>query len=354
MSSTRCLRVMVVAESALLRTMLARGLSADPELLVVGTENDPHRARDLLLRERPDVLMFDIDMQRMDAIACLKLLLAARPVATIIVSSLEPTMHKLALMALKEGAVDVVEKPHYDVAEGLTRRMAELVARVKMAPRDLSRRRVSVAPVARALSLPPVVAPSDSVIGLAASAGGVAALRRILPLFPVSSPGIVIVQHMPAGFTADFAHGLDSVSSVRVSEAKHGDRVRAGTALVAPGGEQHLELHRVNGELHVALVAGAAVAGHVPSVDVFFESLARAACAHAVGCVLTGMGEDGAEGLLALRLRGGRTFAQDRETSAVWGMPAAALERGAAEVALPLDEIPARLLAAACARRAGG
>lgn len=351
MSKERRLRVIVVAESALVRTMLARGLSADPELVVVGTENDPQRARELLLRERPDVLALDIDMHHLDGLACFKMLSSARPVATVIVSSLEPAIFKLALEARKEGAVDVVEKPHRDVADGLNSRMAELVARVKTAGGKATRRRDSPVPVARAPSLAPVVAPSDAVIGLAASAGGVAALRRILPLFPASSPGIVIVQHMPAGFTTDFARGLDFASHVRVAEAQHGDRVRPGTALVAPGGDRHLELERVNGELRVALISGAPVSGHIPSVDVFFESLARAASAHVVGCILTGMGEDGAAGLLELRRRGGRTFAQDRETSAVWGMPAAAIENGGAELALPLDELPSRLLAAACARR---
>lgn len=354
MSTAKRLRVLIVDDSALVRAILTRGLSADPEIEVIGAASDPYRARDILVREKPDVMTLDIEMPRMDGISFLKILMAKLPVPTVIVSSLSTRGSKLALEALEEGAVDVVAKPQSSVANGLELMMAELVSRVKVAGRSRVVQRTPCAPVeepaAAAVGNRALANTTDSVIGLAASTGGVAALGRILPAFPASSPGIVVVQHMPAGFTADFAKRLDEVCPMRVSEAKHGDRVLVGHVLVAPGGDRHLEVHRHGGEYRVALVKGPAVSGHIPSVDVFFRSLAQSVGANAVACILTGMGEDGAAGLRTLRLCGGRTFAQDRETCAVWGMPAAAVERGAVEACVPLADIPARLVAAARAR----
>jgi two-component system chemotaxis response regulator CheB len=347
MAEAKRTRVLVVDDSALVRTMLTRGLAADPAIEVIGAASDPYRARDILVRERPDVMTLDIEMPRMDGITFLKLVMAKLPIPTIIVSSLSTRGSKLALEALEEGAVDVVAKPHMDVANGLERMMADLVARVKVAAHSkVVQRQPRVAPE-EARPADALAHTTDTVIGIAASTGGVAALGRILPAFPASSPGVVIVQHMPAGFTADFARRLDATCQMRVSEAKHGERVLVGHILVAPGGERHLEVRRAGGEYRVALVEGPPVSGHVPSVDVFFESLARSVGANSVGCILTGMGADGAAGLLSMRLRGARTFAQDRETCAVWGMPAAAVEIGAAEACVPLADIPARLVAAA-------
>jgi two-component system chemotaxis response regulator CheB len=177
--------------------------------------------------------------------------------------------------------------------------------------------------------------------------GGVAALNRILPIFPPWSPGVVIVQHMPADFTAQFAERLNEVCAMRVTEARHGDRVLPGHILVAPGGDRHLEIRRIGGEYRVHLQPGPPVSGHTPSVDVFFNSLARSAGPRAAACLLTGMGRDGAEGLLALRLAGGRTFAQDQATAAVWGMPRAAVEVGAAEHCVALEQVPQTLVRAA-------
>jgi two-component system chemotaxis response regulator CheB len=295
-------------------------------------------------------MTLDIEMPRMDGISFLKILMEKFPVPTVIVSSLSTRGSKLALEALAEGAVDVVAKPQSGVENGLDAMMVELVGRVKVAARSRVVQRRPCANVEEPATSAALAHTTDTVIALAASTGGVAAIGRILPAFPPSSPGIVIVQHMPAGFTADFAKRLDEVCQMRVSEAKHGDRVLVGHVLVAPGGERHLEIHRKGGEYRVALVEGPPVSGHVPSVDVFFESLARSAGANAVACIMTGMGADGAQGLLSMRLCGARTFAQDRETCAVWGMPAAAVERGAAEACISLVDIPAHLVGAARAR----
>jgi len=185
---------------------------------------------------------------------------------------------------------------------------------------------------------------TDLVLGLGASTGGVAALSRILPVFPAWTPGIVIVQHMPAGFTADFAKRLNEMCQMRVSEARDGDRVLRGHILVGPGGDQHLEVRRHGGEYRVLFVRGERVSGHMPSVDVLFSSLARYVGRNASACLMTGMGADGARGLLELRHAGGKTYAQDQETCAVWGMPAAAVEIGAAERLVALQDIPSVLV----------
>jgi two-component system chemotaxis response regulator CheB len=260
------------------------------------------------------------------------------PTPTIVLSSLTQRGSKLALDALEAGAVEVMAKPTSGIAAGLDGLMRQLVAAVKMAATSkVGRREVEIEQVGGDAALDQS---TDLVIGLGASTGGVAALGRILPAFPAWSPGIVIVQHMPAGFTADFAARLDPKCAMRVAEARDGDRVLRGHILVAPGGSHHLEVRRHGGEYRIALVPGDTAAGHVPAVDVFFASLARHVGKNAAACLLTGMGADGAEGMLALRQAGGRTFAQDRETSAVWGMPAAAHECGAAERLVALDQIP--------------
>ena len=338
------IRVLVVDDSALVRRILSLGLATDPEIEVIGTASDPYVARDLIVRERPDVLTLDIEMPRMDGISFLKILMERMPIPTVVVSSLSTKGSKLALEALHAGAVDVVAKPPSSVAHGLESMMKELVSRVKVASRSRVIRRQACAPVTDPGASTALANTTDTVIALAASTGGVAALGRILPAFPASSPGIVIVQHMPAGFTADFARRLDAECSMRVTEAKEGDRVLVGHILVAPGGPRHLEVRRVGGEYRIALVPGEPVSGHCPSVDVFFRSVARNVGSNAVACILTGMGADGAEGLLNIRTAGGRTFAQDRETCAVWGMPAAAVECGAVGECLALHEIPGRLV----------
>jgi two-component system chemotaxis response regulator CheB len=344
--------VLVVDDSALVRSILARGLCRDAELEVIGTAADPYEARDLIVRQRPDVMTLHIEMPKMDGLSFLRILMEKMPVPTVIVSSLGERGSRIALRALQQGAVDVVAKPQLAIADGLGVMMTELVARVKAAARSrVVARPPSVAGVdGRDAASSGLSITTDMVIALGASTGGVAALTRILPAFPTSAPGVVIVQHMPAGFTADFARCLDEVCAMRVAEARDGDRVLVGHVLVAPGGDRHLEVHRVGGEYRVALRAGPRVSGHAPSVDVFFRSVAQHVGANAAACVLTGMGADGAEGLLAVRRAGGHTFAQDRETSAVWGMPAAALESGAVDLCVPLAEIPAQLVAAAARR----
>ena len=346
MSAANRVRVLIVDDSVLVRAVLTRGLGADPGIEVVGAARDPYEARDLLVKLRPDVMTLDVEMPRMDGVTFLRRVMAVLPTPTVVLSSLTTSGSSLAVQALAAGAIDVVAKPAADVASALDAMMARLIAVVKAAARA---RVAAVGPPPAVLDAHPPAAldqTTDQVIGLGASTGGVAALGRILPMFPAWTPGVVIVQHMPPGFTADFAKRLDAVCAMRVAEAADGDRVLPGHVLVAPGGERHLEVHRVGGQYRVKLVARGLVTGHCPSVDVFFHSLAHHVGKNATACLLTGMGADGADGLAAMRAAGAHTFAQDRATCAVWGMPAAAAERGAAERLVSLTDVPTTLLRA--------
>lgn len=344
MTAPRKIRVLVVDDSAVVRSLLARGLESDPSIEVVGTAPDPYRARDKLVELRPDVMTLDVEMPKMDGITFLRRVMAFVPTPTIVLSSIARFGEQVVLDALEAGAVDVVLKPSSNVACGLDAMLSSLIEKVKVAADAKVVRRGEPQLPPRAHVLPSQLDTTDAVLGLGASTGGVAALNRILPLFPPWTPGIVIVQHMPAGFTRKFAERLDETCSLRVREASDGDRVVPGHVLVAPGGDRHLEIRRRGGEYLVHLVEGPPVSGHCPSVDRFFTSLAREVGGRAAACLLTGMGRDGAEGLLALRTAGGRTFAQDQATSSVWGMPAAALQLQAVDVSTPLDDVPAALV----------
>ncbi|MET0390711.1 MAG: chemotaxis response regulator protein-glutamate methylesterase [Polyangiales bacterium] len=336
-------RVLIVDDAALVRSVLREGLERDPEISVIGEARDPYEARDLLVQLRPDVITLDIEMPRMDGITFLRKFMAVLPTPTIVVSSLTQQGGKLALEALAAGAIDVLAKPGSGGAQELEVILGELRARVKHA------KGARVAPLTAAIdTTPPGHAPrarvQERVIGLGASTGGVAALGRILPTLPEWLPGIVIVQHMPAGFTREFAARLDSQCKLHVVEAKDGERIVSGHVFVAPGGDRHLEVQRFGAGYCIRLRHAPPVNGHVPSVDVFFDSLARHVGKSAAACLMTGMGADGAAGLLRLRSHGGRTFAQNRETSVVWGMPAAAEALGAVQTCLALETIPSALI----------
>ena len=339
------IRVMIVDDSALVRSILKKGLEAAGSIEVVATAQNPYEARDLLVRLRPDVITLDVEMPRLDGIQFLGKYMQVMPTPTIVLSSLTPRGSTLAVEAMAAGAVDVLQKPSTGLARGLDQMMTELVQRIRVAARS------RMSPPSRPVTAPvrpenaALAQTTDLVIGLGASTGGVAALGRILPAFPAWSPGVVVVQHMPGGFTASFAERLAQLCPMKVTEAADGDRVMHGHILVAPGGDRHLTIRRYGGEYRVKLEAGELVNGHCPSVDVFFDSLAGCAGKNASACLLTGMGDDGARGLLRMRQAGARTYAQDRATSAVWGMPAAADEMGAAERLVPLADIPAALLA---------
>lgn len=346
------IKVLVVDDSALVRKMLTLGLSRDPAIEVIGAARDPYAARDIMVENPPDVITLDVEMPNMDGVSFLKRYMPVIPTPTVIVSSLTEQGKKITIEALEAGAVDVVLKPKLGLVDGLPLMMSDLIARVKAAARvDVSR----FAQTQPALHEPPVTPvtmskalheTTDRVIAIGASAGGVAALARIIPMFPAAAPGIMIVQHMPAGFTTSFAARLDSLSAMQVKEAESGDRIRPGLVLMGPGGDRHMEVRRSGGEYRVVLVDGPKVSGHCPSVNTLFHSVARQVGRNAVAALLTGMGDDGAEGLLAIRQAGGRTFAQDQQTCVVFGMPQVAWKIGAAENLVPLDEVPKYLLSA--------
>ena len=339
-------KVLIVDDSAMVRRVLSTGLSADPMIEVVGAVSSAEAAWTLMQDLRPDVVTLDIEMPGMDGLTFLKTYLSRIPIPTVVISSLTREGAQITLRAMEAGAVDIVTKPSLGLGDGLPSMMSAICTRVRAA----AHARVIVGgrkPPQRATALPPPIptgSPSLSVIALGASTGGVQALCRILPLFPADSPGIVIVQHMPEGFTTAFAQRLDSLCAMTVREAQDGDLVRTGLVLLAPGGTRHMSLVRRGVGYAVTLTQGDPVCFSRPSVDVLFDSVARVVGRNAVAALMTGMGRDGANGLLAIRAAGGRTITQDEATSVVYGMPMVARDLGASEEALPLDAIPNRLL----------
>jgi two-component system, chemotaxis family, protein-glutamate methylesterase/glutaminase len=343
-------RVLIVDDSALVRKILADGLSRDHGIEVVGTAADPYKARDLIVELKPDVITLDVEMPRMDGVTFLKRLMPVLPTPTVMISSLTEQGKRISYEALEAGAVDVITKPALGVADNLPAMLSDICARVKAAAKvDVSRmRRVSeAAPPPPATSLDET---TDRIIAIGASTGGVQALGRIMPAFPANAPGVVIVQHMPGGITASFAERLNASCAMRIKEAEHGDRLLPGLALIAPGGPRHMAVTRSGGQYRVILKEGPLVNYSRPAVDVLFRSVAEAAGRNAAAAVLTGMGRDGAAGLAAIKAAGGSTFAQDEDSSIVFGMPKAAIDIGAAQQVAPLHMMPSLLVRAVAGR----
>ncbi len=337
------IRVLVIDDSALVRDILSQGLAMDPAIEVVGTASDPYAARDKIVKLIPDVLTLDIEMPRMDGVEFLRKLMPQYPLPVVVVSALTKRGASVTLAALEAGAVDVVTKPSVDVARGLSAMLADLREKVKIAAAtNVSARRISqqAYPEPLRADSKALAESTDKVIAIGASTGGTQAIRRILQAFPSTMPGVVIVQHMPPGFTRHFADSLDEICAMEVKEARTGDRVMPGQVLIAPG-DRHMAVRRSGGIYLVECRYGANVCGHCPSVEILLQSVAKHVGANAVGVMLTGMGSDGAEGMAAMRRAGARTVAQDEATSVVFGMPKAAYERGGVELLVPLDMIPA-------------
>jgi two-component system, chemotaxis family, protein-glutamate methylesterase/glutaminase len=338
------IRVLVVDDSAVVRRVLSEALSMAPGIEVVGTAADPYAARDKIAALRPDVLTLDIEMPRMDGLTFLEKLMASHPLPVVIVSSLTPASSAMALRALELGAIGVVCKPGSqfsipDVARDIVHQVrAAALAKVKPVG-ELRKARVESTGKRSAEGL----VTTRKILAIGASTGGPRAIEDVLTQLPPAGPGTIIVQHMPVQFTAEFAKRLNSLCAMRVAEAKDGEEVLSGKALIAPGG-RHMLLQRVGATYVVRLKDMPAVNHHRPSVDVMMHSVAKAAGANAVGIILTGMGNDGAKGLLAMREAGAHTIAQDEETSIVYGMPKEAADIGGATQVLPLE----RIASAAC------
>lgn len=344
---SRTVRVLVVDDSALVRNILSQGLALDPTIEVVGTASDPYMARDKIVELQPDVLTLDVEMPRMDGVAFLRRLMPQYPLPVVMVSSLTQRGKQITMEALDAGAVDFVAKPTSNVAAGLNAMLTELRTKVKIAASaNVShwKGKSPAVPVAKSNSVTTALAEStDKIIAIGASTGGTEAIRRVIEKFPATAPGTVIVQHMPGGFTKMFADRLNQLCAMQVKEAEHGERIRAGLILIAPGGRQ-LEVVRSGGFYQVRLGGEEKVSGHCPSVDVMMRSVAKHVGANAVGAILTGMGQDGADGMLLMKQAGARCIAQDEASSVVFGMPKVAFEKGGAERLVPLDNIAHSLL----------
>ena len=335
--------VLIVDDSAFVRQVLTEMLSSDPSITVVGAAPNPVVARDMIKSLNPDVLTLDIEMPRMDGLAFLDKIMSLRPMPVVMISSLTQKGADTALRALEMGAVDYVAKPAVGLADGFADLRDEIVAKVKGA----ALARVRSGPVDKPKSTPALIGrafnSSEKIIAVGASTGGVEALQEFLTAFPADTPAILVTQHMPAMFTASFAQRLDKSCFVTVTQARDGERVLPGHVYIAPGG-YHLELAR-NGANYMCRVHDQPlVSGHRPSVDVLFRSVANAAGKNAVGVILTGMGRDGAIGLLEMRHAGASTIGQDEATCVVYGMPKAAHDCGATEIELPLNKIAAHVL----------
>lgn len=332
------IKVLIVDDSAMVRNMFSQKLSKFPDIEIVGTAPDPYIARDKIIRLKPDVITLDIEMPRMDGLTFLRKLMRYYPLPVIMVSSLTLKGGKLTLEAMDIGAVEVMAKPGGSYVIGdMGTQLAEKIraaSRVKMVKRNPAHQptRIESKPIGALSKI------SNKVIAIGASTGGTEALKNVLSRMPCNSPGMVIVQHMPAKFTTAFAERLDNICQVTVKEAQNNDTVNSGTALIAPG-NYHMILRRSGARYYVEVKTGPMVHHQRPAVDILFKSTAQYAGPNSIGAILTGMGVDGAEGLLKMKQSGAKTIAQDEKSCVVFGMPKEAIKMGAADTVLPLDRI---------------
>jgi two-component system chemotaxis response regulator CheB len=337
------IKVLIVDDSAVVRKVLSDELSRAKGIEVVGTAMDPYIARDKIIQLQPDVITLDLEMPRMDGLTFLSKLMKHYPLPVIIISSLTPKGSDTAMQALELGAVDVVCKPGTafsvaDISRSLVDKIhAAAAANLKKNDFQVSASLPAVSPVVSSTKI--LRHTTHSILAIGASTGGTKAIEAVLTAMPSDTPGTVIVQHMPENFTAAFARRLNEICPMEVREAQHNDRVVPGVALIAPG-NHHMVLRRSGAQYLVEIKGGPQVHHQRPSVDVLFHSVAREAGLNAVGVILTGMGADGAAGLLAMKDAGARTIAQDENSCVVFGMPKEAIRMGAAGEIVSLNQIP--------------
>lgn len=346
------IKVLIVDDSAVVRQTLQSILSSDPEIEVIGTASDPFFAAKKIAQEVPDVITLDVEMPRMDGLTFLKKIMSQHPLPVVIISSLTAKGTETALRAIEFGAIDIIAKPQMDTKRFIEESKIRLCDSVKAAAMAKIKRRsapqqdFTVQPKYSADAILPKLVPSESsmikttelVVAVGASTGGTDALRVFLEAIPLDSPGIVIVQHMPENFTRSFANRLNELCNITVKEAENGDTVIRGRALIAPG-NHHMLLKRSGAKYYVEIKDGPLVNRHRPSVDVLFRSTARYAGKNAIGIIMTGMGDDGARGLLEMKEVGAKTIAQDEKSCVVFGMPNEAIKVGAVEKILSLELI---------------
>jgi two-component system chemotaxis response regulator CheB len=355
--SDKKIRVLVIDDSASVRQLMTEVLSSDPAIEVIGTASDPYVAVEHIRREVPDVITLDVEMPRMDGITFLTKLMSQHPVPVVICSTLTEKGSETALLALERGAVEIITKPKVGTREffresclricDIVKAAAQAQVRKKEIASRLEAKPKYSADAILAKSAPRMIQTTDKVIAVGASTGGTEALREFLEALPVDAPGIVIVQHMPEQFTAKFAQRLDSLCRVNIKEAADNDAVTQGRVLIAPG-NHHLLLKRSGARYYVEVKDGPLVNRHRPAVDVLFRSTARHAGRNAIGVIMTGMGDDGAKGMLEMKEAGSINIAQDEASCVVFGMPAEAIKAGGVHTVLPLHRIAGEVLRLCC------
>jgi two-component system chemotaxis response regulator CheB len=338
------IRVVIVDDSALIRDLLCELLADVADIEVVGVAGDPYEAREIIKQTNPDVVTLDIEMPKMDGLSFLEKIMQLRPMPVIMLSSLTKRGAEATIRALEIGAVDCIAKTSSDHVANVAELKAELVRKIHQAARARVRAREKGVQPLPPLGFHPARAERD-IIAIGASTGGVEALREVLVRVPHNAPPIVIVQHMPPSYTASFAARLDTLCIPHIKEAEHNEKLLSGTVYIAQGG-RHLEVVRIGGYYASRVFDAPVVSGHKPSVDVLFHSVAKIAGASAVGVILTGMGNDGAAGMRAMRDAGAVTLGQNEETCVVYGMPKTAAMAGGVVAELPLLEIAQRMLVA--------
>ncbi len=336
------IKVLVVEDSMVFRELLVQNLNRDPAIQVVATARDPYEARDAIIAHKPDVMTLDVELPRMNGIEFLRKLMPQYPLPVVVISSLSDKVFD----ALNAGAVDFVAKPAVKAREQLEAFIKnELLVKIKIASTANISQIKQKAMHQMEQSSVLTSRGSDLVVAIGASTGGTEAIFSVVQNFGTDIPGVVIVQHMPPGFTSMYAKRLDNQCRVIVKEAETGDQVKPGHVLIAPGGDRHMRLVKVNGVYQVECKGGPKVNGHCPSVDVLFDSVAKVAGPKALGIILTGMGGDGAKGLLEMRRAGARTIGQDESTCVVYGMPKVAYDLGAVEYQEKLQDVAKRAYA---------
>ena len=348
---TRKIRVLIVDDSAVVRRTLTDVLSSDPEIEVIATAGDPYVATDRIREQTPDVITLDIEMPRMDGLTFLQKIMSQHPIPVVICSSLAEEGAQSTLKALEYGAVDIITKPRLGSKQFLEESRITLCQAVKAAAGAQLRALRPSHAVQPKLTADAILSPAthamaettEKVVAIGASTGGTEALKTLLEALPANAPGIVIVQHMPEMFTRAFANRLDGLCEITVKEAETNDTVLRGRALIAPG-NHHLLLKRSGARYYVEIKEGPLVCRHRPSVDVLFRSAARYAGQNAVGVILTGMGDDGACGMMEMKQAGAVTIAQDEASCVVFGMPKEAIKRGAVDKVLPLSAVAGAIL----------
>jgi two-component system chemotaxis response regulator CheB len=343
------IKVLVVDDSALIRSLLSEIIRQEPGMQLVGAAQDAFVAKDMVMKFNPDVITLDIEMPKVDGLVFLDRLMKSRPTPVLMISTLTQNGTDATIKSLELGAIDFISKPKIDVANGLRSYQQEIVDKIRMAasskPRAYTSRR-------KTENIPTSYKGTETIVGIGASTGGTEAIREVLQQLSPSFPATIITQHLPLSFTKSFANRLNSVCKINVKEAEDGERLLQGNAYIAPG-DKHLKLVKSGSDYRIKLDDGPIVSGHKPSVDVMFQSMAETAGNNAVATILTGMGKDGASGMLSLRNVGALTMAQDEATSVIYGMPKAAVDIGATEHIFPLDKM-SMALTKAVEKKGGG